>query len=84
VEGCGRFASTCIAINYVNLPAHIGMCETVIVDNIRPCGIGSDFQDGWVTCKKIVLHTYMVFKLLLVIEYLAFPQLLYFIITNFQ
>ena len=56
LEGCGRSASTGIAVNYVNLPAHIGMRETVIVDNIRPCGIGSDFQGGWLSCNKIFLH----------------------------
>jgi hypothetical protein len=52
MEGFVWSASTCIAVNYMNLPAHIGVCETVIVDNIRPCGIGSDFQDSWVPCKK--------------------------------
>ena len=73
VEGCRRSASTGIAVNNVNLPAHIGMCETVIVDNIRPCGIRSDFQNGWVSCKKIIIHTWFSNSCLL-LKTLLFPN----------
>jgi hypothetical protein len=32
-----------VAVHNVNLPAHVNMCETVIIDNIWPRCVGSHF-----------------------------------------